>query len=49
MINVLERSAVGVSCPVIYPADSAVEAGWINSTHLARISKTKMIKAGDEE
>ena len=49
MNNILERLAVGVSCPVIYPADSAVEAGWINSEHLARISKTKMSKAGDEE
>ena len=49
MINVLERSAVGVSCPVIYPVDGAAEAGEINSTHLARISKTKMSKAGDEE
>ena len=48
MINVLERSAVGVSCPVS-PADSAVEAGWVNNKHLARISKTKMSKAGDEE
>ena len=49
MINVLERLAIGVSCPVIYPADSAVEAGRISKLHFARISKTKMSKAGDEE
>ena len=45
---VLERLAIGVSCPLVYPADSAVEAGWISKLHLARISKTKTKEVREE-